>query len=147
MARVPSRSTVVAYWDGNTLAFGTIAGEDKQRLRVVLPGGREDRLLPARIAFEIESSSNPAEDKTEAAQRAQTAALRVAALATDVDVPLIWELARDVAGDSDLGDLASAVLGEDSGVNRAALSLAFLREGIRFMRRGEGWVPRDAAGV
>jgi hypothetical protein len=53
---VAQAGAVVAFWDGGGLQFAVSGGEEKQRIRLVLPGGREERVPAARIALVVEPS-------------------------------------------------------------------------------------------
>ena len=70
--------------------------------------------------------------------------------AAGVDVALVWELAADSDGAVGLDALASLALDENDGAARTALVIAFLEDGVRFVRNdvpthdltgGGYWVP------
>ncbi len=142
---------VVAFWEGGGLQFAVSGGEEKQRVRLVLPGGREERVPAARIALVVEPSGQaPGKDPEGcrmAGRRAGAVAERVAALTPRVEVPVLWDLVADDPQPASLASLASLALGEDTGEARAGVALAFLRDGIHFVRRGDDWEPRSRDSV
>ena len=142
--------SVVAWWDGALLTLSVAAGEEKQRVRLVLEGGHEERVAPARIAFEIESGRVPAstpEARRDAGRRVAAVEARVGALAATVDVTSLWELFIEAGEPQDDRTLADLALGSADGVNRAAVVRAFLADGLRFVRKGTGWEARSRAAV
>jgi len=150
MATHPSCGALVAWWDGAELSFAVVAGEEKGRIRLIVPGGKETRVTPARLALEIEPSGEPADplrERVAAGRRAQAAGERVRALAASVDATLLWEIARPEGAEHDLGTLAALALGADSPLARAAVAWALLADGTRFLRRGEAWEARDPSEV
>jgi len=143
----------VAWWDGNALALGVVAGEEKNRLRLVLGRGREVRVSPARIACEVEGpGAIPGKDLEQrrlAGARVEQVAERLAALACGIDVPLVWEIVVDdrVGEVLSADELAELALESVSGESRAALIRALLEDGVHFVRKGEGWQPRPRTAV
>lgn len=152
MTHGPNPGAVLAWWDGGRLVFGVLAGEEKGRLRCVLEDGREDRIQPGRIASVVEPSGTPPgatlEARRAAGARVREAVSRVERRAAAVDVCALWEIAsgsgQEALGEAALADLA---LGDVSGEARAALAVALLRDGVRFIRRGEIWEPRRPEAV
>ena len=144
---------VVAWWDGNALALGVVAGEEKNRLRLVLGRGREVRVSPARIACEVEGPGvipgKDLEQRRLAGARVDQATERLAALTSGVDVPLVWEIVVDDREGEILSvvELAELALESVSGESRTALMRALLEDGVHFVRKGEGWQPRPRAAV
>ena len=142
---------VVAFWEGGGLQFAVSGGEEKQRVRLVLPGGREERVPAARIALVVEPSGQaPGKDPEGcrmAGRRAGAVAERVAAMTPRVEVPVLWDLLADDPQPASLGSLAALALGEDTGEARAGVALALLGDGIHFVRRGEDWEPRSRESV
>ena len=49
----PFPGALVTVWEGGELSLGVVAGEEKRRVRLVLASGREIRVQPARIGWEI----------------------------------------------------------------------------------------------
>jgi exoribonuclease-2 len=143
---VAQAGAVVAFWEGGGLQFAVSGGEEKQRIRLVLPGGREERVAAARIALVVESSGQaPGKDPEGcrmAGRRAGAVAERVSSLAARVEVPVIWDLVVDEPEAASLGSLSVLALGEDTGEARAGVTLAFVRDALHFVRRGETWEPR-----
>lgn len=147
----PPPGSLVAWWDGPHLELAVAAGEEKQRVRIVLAGGREDRIPASRIAFIVESHG-PVPGKTEDERRAAGARVaealaRVRARAAEVDVATAWELALETSGPVEEAALADLALGSSSGEARAAIVQAVLADGIRFVRKGGGWEPRGRDAV
>lgn len=142
---------VVAWWRGNEIAFAVYAGDEKQRVCLIGPAGREDRVPEARLAFAVESSGKipgkTLEERRVAAERAALVEARARAEAAAIDVATVWELARSAGiplSDLDLADIA---VGRKTGEARAALVVAFVEDGVRFVRRPDGWEARDLDAV
>jgi exoribonuclease-2 len=146
----PAPGSTVAYWRDDVMAYGVVAGEEKQRLLVVNREGKDERIAPARVTAILGGGVAPAktaEGWREAAARAAAAGESVARLVAEVDVPTLWELVRDrseAVSESTLADLA---LGRVDGAARLASVLALIADGIRFQRKTTGWLPREAASV
>ena len=91
--------SLVAWWDGNALSLGVVAGEEKNRLRLVLERGRETRVRPARVACEVDGpAAVPGKDLEQrrlAGARVEQMAERLSALASEVEVPVVWEIVVD----------------------------------------------------
>jgi exoribonuclease-2 len=145
-----SPGAVVAFWDGGDLRLGVVAGEEKQRVSVVVEGGRAERIPHARIAFEIERAGAPpgpgADAREAAGSRAAAARERVESLASRIEVPILWDLARETP-EAETEALADLALGSRTGEARAALVTALLRDAAHFVRKGDRWLPRDSAAV
>ncbi len=142
---------VVAWWDSDGLSLGVVAGEEKQRLRLVVEGGREERVAPGRVANVVEPSG-PApgptlEERRQAGARAGAAASRIGRRAAEVDVGALWEIVSATGEAASDGVLAELALGEATGESRAAVARALLLDGVRFVRRGEVWEPRSPEAV
>jgi len=146
-----SEGDVVAWWDDGRLSFGVVAGEEKRRLRMVPPAGREIRVPAGRLAFRIATGGPPpGRDETSVARAAAHAAeaeRAAVARAATIDVALVWDLAVAERGPVGLDALAAIALDADDGAARAALVLAFLEDGIRFVRKGDHWEPREREAV
>ncbi len=138
--------SIVAFRQDGALALGVVAGEEKQRVRVIVPGGREERITEGRIVFEVERSGRVPgagpDDRKAAGRRAEAAESHVVALAERVDVPLLWDLVVGSGGTLDDAELADLAIGDRSGAARAALFRALSAEGARFQRRGDVWEAR-----
>lgn len=141
--------SIVAWWREGELAFAVVVAEEKQKLRLVGPDGREDRVPPLRIAFAVEPSGHPPgpgpDERAAAARRAAAAAERARLGALAVDVPSLWEVACETGGEHRLADLADLALGGDEPAALAATAWALVSDDLHFVRRGEAWVPRTAA--
>lgn len=148
---------VVAWWSGTTLGFGVVAGEDKQRVRLVVKGGNEERVTHQRIAFEV-APPGPVPDRglderRLAGERTAAVGRRARERAREIDVATLWEIAREVppgggeAAPLTSGALAELALGSAGGEERAATCIALLEDGLHFVRRIEGWLPRPASAV
>lgn len=148
---VPGAGAVVAWWDQGELSFAVVSGEDKQRVRLVLSGGREERVQPARIAFVVEPSGQAPgvtpEGRRAAGRRVESVADRVRARAAEVDVHVVWDLALESGPGTTLQTLTELALGAGDAEARAALVAAFLHDGMHFVRRGEQWEPRPPQAV
>jgi len=114
---IPIRpGAVVACWDGPTLLFGVVAGEEKRRVRLVLARGAEQRVSAARVVAEVAAPGavpdRSLEQRRDAGLRVEAVEQRVREQASALDVPLLWEIASD-GGEAcdempnvDLADLA-----------------------------------------
>lgn len=144
--------SVVAWWDGHALAFGLVAGEDKQRVRLVLRRGQEERVPPSRIAVEVTAPARlpgaSLEERRQAGERIAAVEQRVRQRAGSVEVGLLWEIVaegqiEDQAGSAmGIGELCELALSSTLGEDQAALILALLDDGVHFVRKGDGWAPR-----
>jgi exoribonuclease-2 len=141
----------VAFWDGPSLAIAVVAGEEKQRVSLILEGGRAERVPHARIAIEVERPGLvPAathEARVAAGARARAAREKVEGLAARIDVTVLWELVKETASPETDASLADLALGRATGEERAALVTALVRDATHFVRRGDRWEPREAAAV
>src|SRR4029077_8914449 len=93
----PSAGSVVAWLDGDGVAFGVVLGEEKQRVLVLTASGREERITPSRIAATLSGGTPPgkaADARSAASARAASAERELRAKADAVDVPTLWELAN-----------------------------------------------------
>lgn len=153
MQFVVRAGSVVAWWKGTQIALGVVAGEEKQRVRLVLSRGREARVPAARLVCEVEGpgpvpSADPAQRKS-AGERADAAASRIRALAARVEVPLVWEIVSEERPQevSTVAELAELALDASTGEIRAAVIVALVEDGVHFSRRGDDWLPRSEAAV
>jgi exoribonuclease-2 len=145
----PSPGSVVAWWDGDGVAFGVVLGEEKQRVLVITVEGREERITPSRIAATLSTGPAPLktpEARREASARAAATAMSLRKQVDTVDVPTLWEL---VAGPEVMSDtaLAELALGARDEASRLATVLALAKDGVRFARKTAGWQPREAVAV
>lgn len=151
MSARASPGALLAWWEGDRLAFGVLAGEGKGRLRLVLEDGREDRIQPGRVAWVVEPSGIPPgatlEGRRAAGARVREAVSRVERRAAEVDVASLWEIASSSEEALEEATLAGLALGDGSGESRAALAVALLRDGVRFVRRSESWQARRREAV
>lgn len=142
---------VVAWWRGQDLALAVVAAEEKQRVTLIGSGGREDRVPPARLAFEIERAGPPPgrrpDERKPVSDRVARIEERIRAMAATVDVGVLWELAREPANLLSERALADLALGASSGEACAALIRALLDDGLHFVRKQDGWEPRAAEAV
>ena len=146
----PSPGSTVAYWRDDVMAYGVVAGEEKQRLVVVTRDGKDERIAPARVTAVLAGGIAPArtsEGLREAAARAVAAGEAVGRLIDAVDVPTLWELVRERAQTLSESTLADLALGRVDEAARLATVIALSADGVRFQRKTSGWLPRDAAAV
>jgi len=155
MSFVARPGAVVAFWDGNRLAFGVVGGEEKERIRLVLVRGQELRVKAARILLEVQPPAGVPgkglQERRAAGERVSSIAERVRQRAEAVDVALLWEI---VAGEAEGGPLAVEVaqlcqlaLDGDGGEEQAVLVTALLEDGLHFVRRGTAWEARSLQAV
>jgi exoribonuclease-2 len=132
---------IVVWWDGEAPAVGRIAGEEKQRLRLVRARGKDERIKPQRVVAVV-AGPRAVEDA-----QAQVAAVerRLRERSAEVEVAILWEIVRE--GDPrepvSLETLADLALGSTSGEDRAVLMLALAQDGLHFVRRAVGFLPRE----
>jgi len=144
---------VVAWWKGNEIALGVVAGEEKQRVRLVLSRGREARVPASRLVCEVEGPGPipgaDLEQRKSAGERADAAAGRMRAMADRVDVPLVWEIVTEERppGALPAAELAELALEAPTGEAQAAVIAALVEDGLHFARRGDGWLPRSGDAV
>jgi len=147
---VPSAGSVVAWWEHDAITFGVLVAEEKQRVVLVTADGREERLPATRLVATLAPGAAPArtvDGRKEAAARASAMAATVAARSALVDVPTLWELAQGESGTIGEAALAALALGSSDAADGLATMLALSRDGVRFVRKAAGWLPRDAAAV
>ena len=84
---IPFPGALVTVWEGGDLALGVVAGEEKRRVRLVVEGGREIRVQPTRIGWEVEAPGavpgQRADEKKQAGIRIEHAERRLAAAVDD----------------------------------------------------------------
>jgi len=145
--------SLVTVWEGGELMLGVVAGEEKRRVRLILEGGREIRVQPARIGWEVEDGGpvpgTTVEARRQAGRRVEHIERDVAGRTQSIDVPVLWEIAYEEAANSargrtdfDTEELADLALDDRSGAAMAALVRALRADGLHFTRKGERWEPR-----
>jgi len=147
---VPAPGTVVAWWEHDVIAFGVVAGEEKQRVVLVTADGREERAAPARIVAALASGPPPArtpEGRKEAAAAAVAMAQVIAARSAEVDVATLWELSQGETGVLGEAALAELALARTDPPACLATALALAKDGVRFVRKPSGWQPRSEEAV
>jgi exoribonuclease-2 len=157
MSFVARPGAVVAFWDGNRLAFGVVGGEEKERIRLVLPRGQELKVKGSRILLEVQPPAGVPgkglEERRAAGERVTSIAERLGDQARTVDIALLWEI---VAGEVEAEDgplavelkqLCQLALDDDGGEAQAALVTALLDDGLHFVRRGSTWEARALQAV
>jgi len=145
---------LVAWWQGNTLAMGALAAEEKGKAALILSNGKTARVPIARVAFRLGrleriSASPPGSDSFR--QEALAALERLedtsAELSAQVEVSVLWELVREEDAPQSAVELASLALDRDDGPAIVATLRALLAEGACFSRKGDSWVARSLAAV
>lgn len=143
--------SLVAWWKENGIAFAVVAGHEKQRVRLVGPGGHEDRVPPTRIAVVLEPTGHvpgaTPEERAAAGRRAAAAADRSRVRGAALDVAALWDVVRDAPEQQALAELASLGLGDDEPAARAATAWALIEDGMHFVRRAEAWEARSTEAV
>jgi exoribonuclease-2 len=147
---------IVAWWDGDVLAFGLVVAEEKGRVRLVRSRGKDERVKPTRIAAVVGAGVHvPGADPTEHARAAAFVAeveQRLRAEAEAVEVALLWEIVREGSeapsgGSFPIEEIAELALESASGEAVAVVTLALLADGLHFVRKGDGWTPREPTAV
>jgi len=147
---VPAPGSVVAWWEHDAITFGVLVAEEKQRVVLVTADGREERLPGTRLVAMLAPGAAPArtvDGRKEAAARASAMAAAVAARSALVDVATLWELVRDESGPVAEAALSGLALGRAEAPDCLATMLALSKDGVRFIRKPSGWLPRDADAV
>jgi exoribonuclease-2 len=142
---------VVAWWNGDALAFGCVAAEDKQRLRLVPSRGKDERVRPGRVAAVVAEGVD-ATDRARVRAAVGDLEERLRAEAASVEVTLLWEIVREghdasSGGAVPTGEIAELALESAAGKAVAVVTLALLADGVHFVRKGEGWLPREPGAV
>jgi len=117
---------------------------------LVTADGRDERLPATRLVATLASGAAPArtvEGRREAAARASAMASSVASRSELVDVATLWELAQGEPGPIGEAALAALALCRSDPPDCLATMLALSKDGVRFVRKASGWLPRDAAAV
>ena len=55
----PRPGSLVVYWDRDEALLGLVVGEERQRVRLLRPRGRDERVRPERIAVVITDGGTP----------------------------------------------------------------------------------------
>jgi exoribonuclease-2 len=138
-------------WSANTLAFGVVLGEEKQRIRTISEQGRDERITPSRILDVVEPRGEvpggTPEARRAAARRAAGVAERIRLRAESIDVKVLWEIVCGSRDEIDLSELADLACASADGPARTAVLVALLDDGVHFVRRGESWEVRSAEAV
>ncbi len=143
----------VAFWRDGTMAIGILMAEVGARVRVVLARGKIEKVQAGRILFEVSAPARIPEGtdgEREAGERVMAIEQRVRERSTEVEIGVVWEIARlepDRVDGFDSGELAELALGSTAGDERAAMVLALLDDGLHFVRRGDVWHPRTPESV
>jgi len=144
---VPTPGTEVAWWDGDRFTFGMVAGEEKGRIRLILAGGKEQRVPVSRIAYTLGSMHPPPgtshDERVRAGRQVEAVTEKIRASASGIDVEVLWELALESDAPPGVDALADLALGIDDGPARAAVTTALVDDGTLFVRRGAHWEPRS----
>lgn len=144
---MPTPGTEVAWWDGDRFTFGMVAGEEKGRVRLLLAGGKEQRVPASRIAYTLGSMHPPPgpshDERVRAGLQVEAVTEKIRASASGIDVEVLWELALESDAPPGVDALADLALGIDDGPARAALTTALVDDGTLFVRRGAHWEPRS----
>jgi len=153
---LPRPGALVAYWEDNGLALAVVAGEDQGRLRIVTARSRIERVTAGRVVATVERAGEAPGEGVEslraAGRRVSETDRHVTARASEVDVPLLWQIVlEDARGETDRSygpdDLAELALGRRDGPEVAAVLRALHADGLHFTRRAERFEPRAAAEV
>lgn len=118
--------TIVDYFDGDTLKLAEVATRESKRLTVKDTDGQTRRVALDRVVFEHHGGDLlPLET-------------RLGELTEAVDVPLLWETARDEAEGQEIPveELAALYFDAQDSVHAAAIFRALWRDRVRFRRRG-----------
>ncbi len=144
MSGVAARAgAIVAFWDAGELTLGRVLSDAPEKLSIVNERGQERRVAPTRIVGEVVGPSGVARAGDDAAL-CETAR-RVREVATTIDVAALWEILSEL-GPTEIHPvrgLADLAVGRSDGEAQTALILALQSDGLRFVRRPEGWLSRS----
>ncbi len=152
----PQPGALVAYWEDNGLALAVVAGQEQGRLRIVTARGRVERVTVGRVVVTLERVGEAPGEGVEAlravGRRVADTDRRVASRASEVDVPLLWQIAlEDARGETDRtygpDDLAELAFGRRDGEGVAAVLRALHGDALHFTRRAERFEARPPAEV
>ena len=142
---------LVAFRAGRGYELGVVVAEAKGRLLLVVEGGREERIQPARVGWAIESSGpvpgNTPEARRAAGERVARAREGIELRAAGLDVRTLWEIVGENGGEFELPDLADLAFDSTSGEALSAVWSALEAEALHFARRGERFEARSAPQV
>ena len=149
----PRPGAIVAWWNGGELAFGLVASEEKERLRLIRARGRDERVMPTRVAAVIVPTGpvpgHDPETRGRAAERVAVLEGELRERAQAIDVETLWQIALEAGGAEGLAaeELAAIALEAPPGEAAALILLALSLDGVHFVRRAERWLPRPADAV
>ncbi len=113
----------------------------KKKIQVINEKGREQSLSEDKLLWCLPGRMRALSEWAETLEKLQT---RLANLAAEVDVSLLWETAYEMET-ADLKELAELFFGEGSGVEQqVAIWQALAADGTYFKRRGKVWELRGA---
>lgn len=131
--------SVIAYRDKRALLLARVLREEGAQLRVVSEKGREFPYPRDRVALALPET------------KADLAALKAEAeaVASDVDMALVWETVRELEPDgASLAALAETYFGSaPTPVRELGFLMALEADSAHFKQKGELWVPKDPEAV
>ena len=135
-------SRIVEWVDPNGFRLAYVRKQERDRLRVVDPLGRDFSVLPARIVI-----VHQAVEESDFAGLARRILERVEALRSEVDVELLWQSLGSQGGEFQAAELARTYFGESGPDRTSAIFRALYEDTLYFRRKGRLFVPRSAEQV
>ncbi len=131
---------IVVYLDGAKLKLGWVTEQSGDKLRLQTPTGRQEK-SPAKSVI-LDSSQSVSEKQAESQFRELEDSS--AAFASEVELELLWEFAREEEREYDVAELAELLFGESRLGRSLALASALLDDTTFFKRKATQFAPRTA---
>lgn len=130
--------------DNDELHLVCVIKQAKNKLQVLNEKGREQRLTEDKLLWQYPQQAKSPEEWQRILATLRTA---IEMYANDVDLPLLWESAVELAvsGINELTDLYFS--GDISIEQQAGMWHALARDRLHFKRRGQIWEPRSATQI
>ena len=130
--------------DNDDLSLVCVNKRVKKKVQVLSERGREQSLSEDKLLWQLGSKARNEAEWPEVAARVGR---MVGELRDSVDVPLLWETARELET-SDLGELAELYFsGRIDAEHQVAIWLALAQDRLYFKRRGKVWEARTSEQV
>ena len=131
--------TIVEYLDQGRLKAGLVVREQERHLAVIDSAGRE-KMVPRDLVL-MPHPERRANRETVATVLAELERERVA-LAAELDLQLLWEVAQEQSRSFSAAELADLFFGRRSNAAASVMLEALLNDRIYFVRRHMDFVPR-----
>jgi exoribonuclease-2 len=137
------RGQIVCWWEGKRLSPAVFVADEGARARIFSTKGREQRIPMARLGWTLDEVTRSDESSWASALAAILKRVELATAELDIEEfwQLLTELSEEPEASFEAAELASLLLGQDGGLERAILAHALIEDGLYFERVGEGWRP------